>query len=163
MTDIEYLKAAGEFANNSSTCIKVAVGSCYVIEDDNGDKQIVYTSNSGDKINCKKNGYCTKYKLSGIYESCEETRHLCAAKHSEIKMIDTLRRMNVDPTIGTLYVTRYPCTRCAAEICSFGFRRVVYGGIQEISSQVKEIFNRSEVEYKWIPEVDNEFNKERKS
>lgn len=161
MTDEEYLKSAGDFADATSTCMKVAVGSCYVYDSPDGSRSIYYTSNMGD-TNCKKNGYCQKYKLSGIYESCEETRHLCAAKHSEIRMIDVLKKNNVDPSIGTLYVTRYPCIRCATEVSKFGFTKVVYGGVQKISNEVEEVFKKYGIEYKWIPEVDNEFNKENK-
>lgn len=162
MTDEEYLKNAGNFADATSTCLKVGVGSCYVFDSSDGSRTVFYTSNMGEKDNCKKNGYCLKYKLSGIYESCEETRHLCAAKHSEIRMIDVLKKNSVNPSVGTLYVTRYPCIRCATELSKFGFKKVVYGGVQKISNEVEEVFKKMGVEYKWIPEVDNEFNKENK-
>lgn len=155
-TDKEYLDIAAEMANNISTCKKVAVGSCFV-QSNTG--SIFCTANRSDKINCKELGECRKFKLSGIYESREETRHLCAATHSEINMINLLKRDNVSLSDGTLYVTRYPCLNCANELVKNGIMKLVYGGVQRISEQVEEIFIKNDVECSWIPECDYEFDK----
>ena len=49
-----------------------------------------------------------------------------------------------------MIVTRYPCEACARAIVAAGITKVIYGGVEEISSQTKEIFERNEVEVKFI-------------
>lgn len=157
--DEHYLDMAAEFAKHNTTCRKVAVGSCFV-SNSNGDTNIYLTANSGVH-NCIKEGYCYKARVTGIYESSELTRKFCKATHSEIRMIEVLK--NAGRTINkgdTLFVTRYPCINCAKAIDEFGFKSVIYGGVQEISDEVKEVFDKSGISYKWYPENDYEFQKE---
>lgn len=145
-----YLSIANKYAADNSTCLKVAVGSVFV----GMNNDIYYASNCGKK-SCKEIGECYKFKVTGIYKSCEETRPYCAAIHSEINMINQLREKGIGPW-GTIYVTRYPCLNCAINLAAYGFKDVVYGGRQEISEDVKKIFDDNEISYKWYPDIDFE-------
>ena len=140
--DKMYLDKAAEYAKTCSTCLKVAVGSVFV-PDDTYEKPL-YSANSG-AINCKEQGECHKFKVTGIYESCEE-----------IHMLDNLKENNIDPKSGTIYVTRYPCVNCARKVAESRVKKVVYGGRQEISDEVKGIFNRYSIPVEWYPECDYE-------
>lgn len=148
-----YLDMAAEYARDHSTCLKVSVGAAFVTDDG----RMYLSANNGREINCKEIGECYKAKVTGVYESVEWTRKYCASVHAEICMIETLLVNNVDPSCGTLYVTRYPCENCARKTAEFGIRRVVYGGVQEISDVVKKIYSDHGVEVIWHPECDYEF------
>lgn len=137
----------------NSTCIKVGVGCLFL-----SDSGMEYTTcNMSDDFNCKEHGYCFKARESGIYESCEETRHLCKAKHSEIRMIEFLEDNDIDISRGTIFVTRYPCITCTKALCKAGVKKVCYCGIQEISNEVKEEFMKHNVIVEWSKELDYEF------
>lgn len=149
-----------DFAKSQSTCKKLSVGAGFVFnhtETRDTPPTIIYSSNCSSDYNCKLNDECYKAKVTGIYESCEETRKYCKAIHAEINMINNLREMNVDPTSGILYVTRYPCLNCAEKCAEFGFSRIAYCGKQEISDEVKQIFDNHDIEVEWYPSIDYEF------
>lgn len=147
------LDSAFDFASNNSTCNKIAVGACfrnhsgYITE---------YSSNYSSDYNCKSNKNCYKAAVTGIYESCEETRKYCKAIHAEINMINILKSKNIDPSCGVLYITRYPCLNCARSCAEFGFKNIVYCGKQEISDDVKKIFDDYNINVCWIPDIDYE-------
>lgn len=150
----KYLDQAFSYAQKFSTCRKVYVGAVFVTA--NGDE--VYSCNRTDspEKNCQMIGECYKAKVTGIYESCEETRKYCSAVHSEINMIQILKDNNVNIDGGTLYVTRYPCHNCARNIVDFGIKNVVYGGRQKIDEEVEELFKRSNVSVTWYADIDYE-------
>lgn len=155
--DIEnYFKSAFAYAKVNSTCRKVKVGAVCV--DHTGSVAYACNKSEDDSKNCIKLGECYKYKVTGIYESCEETRKYCSAIHSEINIIDKLKKYGLSEALSDmiLFVTRYPCLNCARAICDYGFKSVYYSGIQEISDEVKELFDKNGVEYKWFPEYDFE-------
>lgn len=155
LSSVDILNLAASHANKHSTCLKVGVGAAYIINNSDSKSDIVYSSNRGD-INCKNIGECHKYKITGIYESCEETRKYCAAKHAEINLLETLKVMNIDPSGATIYVTRYPCINCARSLVDAKISKVVYGGRQEISDDVKRLFNDNHIDVEWHPECDYE-------
>lgn len=111
---------------------------------------------STDGHNCKELNECYKSKVTGVYESVEWTRKYCKARHSEIWMIEALKNVEIDPSVGTLLVSRYPCLNCMTEVAKFGFKKVVYGGKQEISDEVKKIVEENGIEYIHYPDVDYE-------
>lgn len=146
------LDSAFHFASNTSTCNKVAVGACF-----SGYGNIKeYSSNYSSDYDCKSNKNCYKAAVTGIYESCEETRKYCKATHAEINMINILKSKNIDPSCGVLYITRYPCLNCARSCAEFGFKNIVYCGKQEISDDVKKIFDDYNINVCWIPDIDYE-------
>lgn len=144
-----------------TTCTKLPVGS--IILDSDG--YCYYGSNSNynedGNYNCMRTSECHKAKITGIYESCEETRKYCNAIHSEITAIDTLkwhvtRNLEEVAKKSTIYITRYPCVNCAKSIADVGIKNVVYCGVQEISDEVKSIFDENNISYKWYPQYNFE-------
>lgn len=151
-----YFRSAFAYAEMNSTCRKVQVGA--VCADHTGIVAWACNKSEDDSKNCVKIGECYKYKVTGIYESCEETRKYCSAIHSEINLINELKEIGFGTAMPTmvLFVTRYCCENCARNIVNFGFKHVYYCGIQEISDEVKKLFDENCVEYKWFPEYDFE-------
>lgn len=140
-------------AKDNSTCKKLAVGSGFL--DSNG--TLYVESNRSSDFNCKNEGECYKAKVTGIYESVEWTRKYCKAIHAEINMINLLKSKGIDPSNGTLYVSRYPCENCARNCVEFGFKHIVYCGRQKISDEVNKIFKDADIEICWFPEIDYEY------
>lgn len=142
------------FAKKYSTCNKVYVGC--MIQCPDGTK--IYSANSGEGHNCQTDGKCYKYEVTGIYESCEETRKFCASTHSEINAIKEFDKLEVkyNPEECVVYVTRYPCENCAENLVKRGFKKIVYCGRQEISSSVKSILESNGVSYEWYKDIDFE-------
>lgn len=145
---------AAEFAKRNCTCIKVPVGSLFV---DLSNQEEYYECNRSFDFDCKTQNECYKAKVTGIYESCEETRKYCKAIHSEVNMIELLKKNRVDPKSGILFITRYPCLNCAKKIVEFGFNIIAYCGKQEISDEVKQLFYENKIIVDWYPELDYEF------
>lgn len=141
------------YARETSTCKKLAVGSGFIDCDGN----LYMESNRSHDFNCKKADECYKAKITGVYESVEWTRKYCKAIHAEINMINKLKNMNVNPSTGILYITRYPCENCARNCVEFGFKSIIYCGKQEISDNVKKIFSDAKVEVRWFPDIDFEY------
>lgn len=150
----ELLIKINEFAEENTTCKKVAVGSAYL--DHNNNLLHMTCNKSPENYNCKELNECYKAKVTGVYESVEWTRKYCCSKHSEIWMIEMLRNIDIDPELGTLFVSRYPCLNCATECVKFGIRNIIYGGKQKISDEVKKLFDDHKVTYKHYPDVDYE-------
>lgn len=148
-----YLDEAFSHAMAHTTCRKVAVGALFVTKDGKEYYDCNRCPNGG--FNCQKEGYCFKSKETGIYESTEATRYACKAIHSEINLIMQLKE-KVNLSEGVLFVTRYPCLNCAKHIVEAGIKKVVYGGRQEISDEVKQIFDNAGIKYEWIKECDYE-------
>lgn len=155
MTDRDYLIEANEFASKYTSCVKVPVGAIYT----NGKYKYI-ACNSGE-YNCKENGECYR-KTIGREQSCEENRKYCKAIHSEINLIKEIDddsvylKENLDLSEGTVYVSRYPCRNCTENLISRGFKRVVYGGEQEVSEEVLEMFKKNNVELIHISDIDYE-------
>lgn len=150
----KYLDKAYDYAQKHSTCRKVYVGAVFVSKD--GSEYYSCNQTTDINKNCQMIGECYKAKVTGIYESCEETRKYCSAVHAEINMISALSDNNVDINGGTLYVTRYPCQNCAQHVVDFGIKNVVYGGRQEIDETVKTMFSNAGISVSWYPDIDYE-------
>lgn len=150
-----FFNKAFEYARKYSTCRKVYVGALFKRF---SDEKEFYSCNRTDDLekNCQIIGDCYKYKATGIYESCEETRPYCSAVHSEINIIKKLKDEFVDPSDGILFVTRYPCINCAKNLVENGFKYIYYCGRQEISEEVEELFKSNNISYRWYPEFDYE-------
>lgn len=140
-------------AKDNSTCKKLAVGSGFI----DSSRTLYLESNRSTDYNCKDEDECYKAKVTGVYESVEWTRKYCKAVHAEINMINLLRNKDIDPSSGTLYVSRYPCENCARNCVEFGFRHIIYCGKQEISNEVKKIFSEANIKVEWYPEIDYEY------
>ena len=151
-----FFNMISEYAKNNTTCLKVPVGSLYY--DPTGLIVMSCNKTNSSDNNCKKIGECYKYKVTGIYKSTEETRKYCSAIHSEVNLINRLISMGINSPSedSVIFVSRYPCLNCCKEICKFGFKKVFYCGRQEISDDVKDIFNHYNVDFKWFPEFDYE-------
>ena len=163
-SDEEMFKKAFEYANENSTCMKVSVGAAILDNNEN----VILSCNRSEDFNCKEHNECYKAKVTGIYESCEETRKYCKAIHAEINMINKLNEIWNNSTMdkipdllkiynNPLYVTRYPCENCCKKIIKNGFKYVKYCGKQEISENVKRLFEKANVKVEWFPEIDYEF------
>jgi len=157
----DLFQKAYDYARMFTTCNKLPVGSLIIDED----STFYYGSNSNysnsGEFNCQKLGECYKAKVTGIYESCEETRKYCKAIHSEINAIENMKyslRKKFESKAATaeIFVTRYPCVNCARNIVESGIKIVHYCGVQEISDEVKKIFDEANVLYTWYPEYDFE-------
>jgi dCMP deaminase len=140
-----------------TTCIKVAVGAMFVTN--SGKKIFAGNCNRDEGCNCQLNGECYKFKATGIYESCEETRKFCKAKHAEINLIEEVKwhkRPAINTSDGTVYVTRYPCLGCTKALIEAGFKRILYCGKQEISEEAAWLFSDAGVYIEHHPEFDYE-------
>ena len=150
----ELLIDLNKFAEEHTTCKKVAVGSMYL---DNNNTIIYKTCNKSlDGHNCKELDECYKAKVTGVYESVEWTRKYCKSRHSEVWMVEMLQQTDLNLSEGTLLVTRYPCKNCSEVVAKAGIKKVIYGGKQEISDEVREIFNKNNITYIHYPDVDYE-------
>lgn len=149
-----YFHEAFNYAKKYSTCLKVYVGACFVTND--GRK--FFSCNRGEETNCQKEGKCHKAEVTGIYESCEETRKYCASVHSEINMINILKENNVNPADGTMYVTRYPCLNCMTEMAKAGFKKIYFCGKSEGTDPEsnKKLAEEYGIEYEHFPKYDFE-------
>ena len=152
----EYFDDLYGYARTQTTCRKVAVGAMFLLRDEI--RIVECNRNDDESKQCTNLGECYKYKVTGIYESNEKTRPFCSAVHSEIRLINQLKKFsNFKPEDGILFVTRYPCVNCAKEIAKFGIKTVYYCGRQRISKEVESIFESNGINWKWYPQFDYEF------
>lgn len=154
-----YFDDAYEYARMFSTCIKVNVGSLFL----DSNMKTYHGANcnydpNNEQGQCLVTGECYKAKVSGIYESTEETRHLCKAQHAEDMLLSWMNsvKKKFDRDNGILFVTRYPCLNCAKLIVESKIKNVYYAGRQEISEEVAKLFNDNNVHYEWFSEFDYE-------
>lgn len=99
---------------------------------------------------CKMNG-CHRMKVYGENSHLHRLPSDCYALHAEIAAIASAACRSNKSTIGkVMFVTRYPCEACARAIVAAGIKKVVYGGVEEISPQTKRIFDKNEVEVIFI-------------
>lgn len=141
-----YLDMAYAYAQSTSGCRKVAVGS--LITDRNG-SIISVGSNKAipDLCKCRQ---CLRVEKYGEDSKVHRLPEDCRAIHSEIDAISTAARNGVPVNKGVIYVTRYPCESCAKAIIAAGIETVVYGGTTKISDQTKDMFQRFGVSYTYI-------------
>lgn len=133
--------------------MKVTVGACAILKSG----EIYYSSNNGNH-NCKNDGKCHKYEVTGIYNSCEETRKYCSATHAEINLINKVRDDNKSMEGSIVYCTRYPCENCSKELIRNKVKEVHYCGKQEISENSKRWFDKSGIKVFHNSDMDYESN-----
>ena len=123
---------AQNYADINSGCLKVQVG-CVITKDDS---IIALGANRCIPNFCKTMRGCLRVELYG--ENSKEHRNPedCRAIHAEIDAIAHSRESLVG---STLYGTRYPCEACAKAIVASGIAKVVYGRLQPISEQTRQI------------------------
>ena len=145
MTDKSILTECNIYAKNMSTCCKAQVGCLVYL----GSKCISSGYNLSMPTNCKKYG-CHRVDVYGEDSKNHRLPSDCYALHSEIMAI-ALAARNGDNLLGAdMYISRYPCEACARAIVASGINKVIYGGIEEISEQTKEIFKNNGVEVEFI-------------
>lgn len=154
-----YFNKAYHHAKLHSTCTKLAVGSLFRRSDED---DVYLGCNKSDEINCRERKICNKFKVTGIYESNEETRKYCVAKHAEIDLLDQLRKDNISPSSGTVYVTRYPCRNCMQTLADAGVKRIYYCGKSEGTDPEfnNYIASKYNIDLRHFPQFDYEFKKE---
>lgn len=152
MNELELFNEIFEYASKNTTCNKLPVGACFITSDG---KKIFSCNHENNGHNCKKEKECYKFKITGIYQSCEETRKYCQATHAEINIINKLTELGISPSDGILYVSRYPCKNCALAISQAGFKYIRYCGKQEISMEVRSILSSQYIG--WYSNIDYEY------
>lgn len=132
-----YLDIAQLYADNTSGCRKVAVGSIVV---KNG-RIIGIGANRAMPDLCKLRG-CLRVELYGNDSKIHRNPGDCRAIHSEI---DALVQLRESAEGATIYVTRYPCEACAKAIIASGIKNVYYGGTTPVSEQTVALFDSSKI------------------
>lgn len=128
MTDLLYLKLAGQYAKEKTGCTKVSVGSCIV----KNDTVISMGANRAVPNLCKSAG-CLRVAKYGENSKAHRNPDDCRAIHSEVDAIGKACKNGVNLSGATIYVTRYPCEACARLIIASGITRIVYGRHQHPS------------------------------
>lgn len=130
-----YLTAAQQYANNNTTCLKVAVG-CVIVPKDG---IAVFGANRSVDLDCTVSG-CLRVQKYGENSKQHRNPSDCRAVHSEVDAITRAATWGI-PTVGAVaYVTRYPCEACARALVAAGISEVVYGRKAEISEETEAIF-----------------------
>lgn len=141
----DILKNIHNRAKRVSMCCKAQVGAEIY-----NPKYVAFGCNITMPGNCKREG-CHRIKMYGDDAKSHRLPSDCYAIHAEVDAIATAARTGESLYGATIFVTRYPCEACARAIVSAGIKEVVYGGIEEISEQTKEIFDNYTVEVTYIP------------
>ena len=139
----DYLDFAQLYADKTSGCCKVAVGSVIVKDG----RMISFGANRAIPNSCKIRG-CFRVEKYGDDSKSHRNPEDCRAIHSEIDALSNIRESAFGSTI---FVTRYPCEGCAKAIISAGIKRVIYGGTTKISSMTRDMFDEFDVCVVHIP------------
>lgn len=140
----DYLDMAQLYADKTSGCLKVAVGSVIVKQD----RMVSFGSNRAIPNVCKGYRGCLRVEKYGNDSKSHRNPEDCRAIHSEIDALSSIRESAEGATI---YVTRYPCEGCAKAIISAGIKEVVYGGTTQISEMTRDMFDKFDVHCIWLP------------
>ena len=143
MSDMKYLKLAGEYAKRYSGCTKVAVGSCIVSHG----KVVSLGANRVTGDWCRTIG-CLRIAKYGDNAKTHRNPDDCLAIHSEIDAISRAAKVGVSLVGATIYVTRYPCEACARAIVAAGIQHVVFGRNQPMSELTKSILSEGGVTWR---------------
>ena len=141
----DYLDFAQLYADKTSGCRKVAVGSVIVKEG----RMIGFGANRCIPNLCKTSRGCLRVERYGEDSKSHRNPEDCRAIHSEI---DALSRVRESVAGATIYVTRYPCEGCAKAIIASGIKEVVYGGTTKISRDTERMFDDYDVRCIYIPD-----------
>lgn len=149
---LKNLNLAQNYADISSTCDKVRVGSMIVTEDG----YISYGSNHGIH-NCVKNG-CRRIELYGENSKEHRLPSDCDAIHSEVDAISKAAKIGLKLSGATIFVTRYPCENCARAISQSGITTVIYGRKEDPSDYTKQILEDAGIKLYKVSEFNREDN-----
>ncbi len=128
----EFFMMVAIIAASRSSCLKRKVGACIVIEN-----HIVATGYNGAPsgvTSCLELGYCyyeakaleeAKYKKEDFELFKEYYKMYCQAVHAEENTIAQIAKLEGNANGGKLYVTNFPCPRCAKMIVQIGIKEVV--------------------------------------
>lgn len=141
----DYLDIAQLYADKTSGCLKVAVGSVIVKQD----RMVSFGANRAIPNVCKGHLGCLRVEKYGNDSKIHRNPEDCRAIHSEIDALSSIRESAEGATI---YVTRYPCEGCAKAIISAGIKRVVYGGSTQISEMTQDMFDEFGIGCIWLPD-----------
>lgn len=141
----DYLDFAQLYADKTSGCRKVVVGSVVVKEG----RMISFGANRAIPNLCRSSRGCLRVERYGEDSKSHRNPEDCRAIHSEI---DALSRIRESAMGSTIFVTRYPCEGCAKAIIASGIKRVVYGGTARISPMTEALFDDFDVECTYIPD-----------
>ncbi len=137
-----WLDMAYSYAQNTSGCCKVAVGS--LIEKDN--VIIAMGSNQAMPNLCKSPRGCLRKELYGDDSKVHRNPADCRAIHSEVDAICAAAMQGSSTKGATIFVTRYPCESCAKAIVAAGITHVIYGGTADISQETRKILDDGHVD-----------------
>lgn len=145
LTNSDYLDFAQMYADKTSGCNKVSVGSVIVKEG----RMISFGANRCLPNLCKTIRGCLRVEKYGEDSKSHRNPEDCRAIHSEI---DALSRIRESASGASIFVTRYPCEGCAKAIIASGISHVVYGGTAKISSSTAEMFEAYHVDCVHLPD-----------
>lgn len=142
---IEFLDRAQSHADDTSGCVKVAVG-CVIVQPKSSKQSIheIYGVNRTIPKSCKVSG-CHRVELYGEDSKEHRLPSDCRAVHAEIDAIATAARFGIQISRSTIIITRYPCEACARAIVTAGIKHVYYGRGQAISQETERIFDEGNV------------------
>ena len=130
------LSRAQVYADHSSTCEKVKVGSVIVTPQD----YLIFGSNHGCGYKCTSKG-CYRKRLYGDNSKNHRLPSDCMAIHSEVDAICKAAKIGKRLDNAAIVVTRYPCEACARAIVESGIKIVAYGRKEKISDITQKIFD----------------------
>lgn len=150
---MKMLSRAQTYANASSTCSKVQVGSLIVTEN----YTVIHGANSGVGYDCRLRG-CHRVAMYGENSKLHRLPSDCMAVHSEVDAICKASKNGVSLNRAVIFVTRYPCEACARAIVQAGIRKVVYGRKEPISDMTRDMFQYAGIEVVHVSEWDYDDN-----
>lgn len=142
MTTGDWLDMAYLYAQKTSGCQKVAVGSL-IMKDNN---IISMGSNQAIPNLCKSPRGCLRVEKYGEDSKIHRNPADCRAIHSEIDAICAAAAEGHSVKGATIFVTRYPCESCAKAIVASGIKTVIYGGTTDITEETSKIFEDAYVD-----------------
>lgn len=150
----DWLDIAQEYANRTSGCRKVAVGSV-IVQDG---QPLALGANRGIPDLCKTERGCLRMERFGDDSKAHRDPADCRAIHSEVDAIGYAARQGIRIDGATIYVTRYPCESCAKAIIVSGIKTVYYGGTAEASEDTKHMLETYGVDLIWLKNYGGESN-----
>ena len=149
----DILDRAQNYAEMSSTCSKVHVGSLIVT----AELEEFLGCNHGIERCCSLEG-CYRVEKYGENSKLHRLPSDCVAIHSEVDAICKASRKGVSLEGAVIFVTRYPCESCARAIIMSGIGKVYYGRKEPISEMTEKMFVESGTQVVHVEDWDWEDN-----
>ena len=138
----DYLNIAKIYADSSSGCNKVAVGSVII-------KQGQIVALGANRVfgnECKHHG-CHRMRLYGEDSKNHRNPEDCLSIHSEI---DAIAQAKTDLEGSTIFVTRYPCEGCTKAIIAAGISEVYYGGTTRVTPLTEKMLRGAGISLNFV-------------